>query len=202
MDKKELSYKISFELFLFSPKDANNFIQSCLDKNLLKERENEIICMSEDLEQELDDWNKSRKTAILNNVREFKKHSQTIRNNQKGPNSKFNTLLKAFTDKGTLNRAVTVSDSAFSIEIFNPEKGIIKSKVKGTKEDSYVINMDLNKLQLTHNCHDYVQRKSPSKQFCKHLVKLFLILKEKDKDSAILFLDSLSTKIDKWEFLS
>ena len=81
-------------------------------------------------------------------------------------------------------------------------KGIIKATVLGSKGDPYIIEIDLNEKFLKHNCHDFKARKSQNKQFCKHLTKFILLLRDNYEDSAELFLKTLSENIENWEFIS
>ncbi|GAJ10706.1 unnamed protein product, partial [marine sediment metagenome] len=116
--------------------------------------------------------------------------------------NKFNTLLKAFLDRGTLNRAVTVSDSAFNIIKFDPKSRIIKAEVTGSKDALYNIEISINDKFIKHNCQDFQTNRAKNKTFCKHLAKLFLLLKKKNEKSALFFLESITNEINNWDFLS
>ena len=121
---------------------------------------------------------------------------------EKDETTSFSILLKSFVERGTINRAANISSTDFDIKELDITKGVTKSTVSGSKEESYYIEIDINKKLLKHNCHDFETRRSKNKQFCKHLTRFFLLLKEKNKDSAEFFLKDLAENIDKWEFSS
>ncbi len=198
----DLLYQLSFELFLFSPNDANQFIQKVVDNNFLIEAPNNMVKLSPNLEQKLKNWHLKRKALILEKKESSKKETQEIDNFDKNNVNKFNTLLKAFLDKGTINRAVTVSDSAFNIIKFDPKSKIIKAEVKGSSDVPYHIEISINDKFIKHNCHDFQTNRAKNKRFCKHLAKLFLLLKNKNEKSASFFLESITNEINNWDFLS
>ena len=103
---------------------------------------------------------------------------ELLRNDISKKSTNFSVLINAFVDKGTLNRSVSVSDTAFEILKFDRSKGIIKSKVKGSKEETYIIEIDIDAKILRHTCHDFESRRADMKKFCKHIAKLFLLLKD------------------------
>ena len=110
--------------------------------------------------------------------------------------------MKAFLDKGTINRTVSISEDDFAISEFNFEKGIIKTEVTGSKAEPYIIEVNTKNKKIIHDCHDFQTKRSVNKKFCKHLAKLFLLLKEKDEESATNFLSEIAENINKWEFMS
>ena len=196
---EDLIYRIAFDLFILPPKQANNFIMNCI-KNKLIIKDNNFVRLSEELEQELKNWQKKRENEILGKISTAKKVTQLKNDIDKKDSSKFSILINAFVDKGTLNRSVTISDAAFEFLEYDRSKGLIISKVTGTKEESYFIEIDTNKKIIRHNCHDFEERRAQNKKFCKHITKLFLLLKEKIHHSAEFFLNQLAEEIDKWEF--
>jgi hypothetical protein len=198
----DLLYELSFKLFLFSPNGANQFIQKVVDNNFLIEIPNNMFKLSHNLEQKLKNWHIKRKALILKKIESSKKETQEIDNFEKKNLNKFNTLLKAFLDKGTINRAVTVSDSAFNITKFDPKGKIIKAEVKGSNDAPYNIEISINDKFIKHNCHDFQTNRAKNKKFCKHLAKLFLLLKKKNEKSASFFLESITNEINNWDFLS
>lgn len=196
----DLLYKISFEFFLLPPEKALNFIQNSIKNNLLKKDVNETIALSPNLNKKCENWQQQRKNIISKKININKKKPSYEKSVKEEKGSNFNTLLKAFLDKGTINRAATVSNSAFNLKEFDLNKGIIKAEVTGTKEDLYFIEINTKKKILTHNCHDFHTKRSEKKKFCKHLVKLFLLLKEKNEVYTSSFLKSISDNINEWEF--
>ena len=198
----DLLYELSFELFLFSPNGASQFIQKVVDNKFLIEVPNNMFKLSHNLEQKLKNWHIKRKAQILEKIESSKKETQEIDNFDKNNLNKFNTLLKAFLDKGTINRAGTVSDSAFNIIKFDPKSKIIKAEVKGSSDAPYHIEISINDKFIKHNCHDFQTNRAKNKKFCKHLAKLFLLLKKKNEKSASFFLESITNEINNWDFLS
>ena len=200
ISQKDLLYKISFEFFLFSPNEAIQFIDYCIQNKLLDKDNNQSLKLSRTLNQHLKNWQKKRKNAVLQKIASTKKIAQLKSDIENKHSSNFSVLLNAFTDKGTLNRSVSISDTAFEILECDSAKGILKSRVKGSKEESYVIEINTNKKLLHHNCHDFEARRADNKKFCKHLTKLFLLLKNKNENIAEFFLSNLAENIDNWDF--
>jgi len=196
---KDLLYRISFDLFLLPPEEAKTFISSCLKNKFLVKEDTNNLKLSDELNQQLSNWQKKRKIEIFDKIKAAKKISN-LKNEISKETSNFSVLMNAFVDKGTLNRSVSVSDAAFELLKYARTEGIIKSKVKGSKEESYIIEIDTNNKVLRHNCHDFETRRAENKKFCKHLAKLFLVLKEKDESLAEFFLSQLAENIDIWDF--
>ena len=202
ISQNDLLYKISFELFLFPPNEAISFINNCLDNQLLVKDNNLNLTLSKNLNQQLKNWQKKRKKAVLKKIVSSKQITQIQSDTGKEKSTNFNVLINSFTDKGTLNRSVSISDTAFEILECDSAKGILKSRVKGSKEESYIIEINTKKKLVCHNCHDFVTRRADNKKFCKHLTKLFLLLKDKDETIAEFFLSKLAENINTWDFTS
>lgn len=202
ISQNDLLYKISFELFLFPPNEAISFINNCLDNQLLVKDNNLNFTLSKNLNQQLKNWQKKRKKAVLKKIVSSKQITQIQSDTGKEKSTNFNVLINSFTDKGTLNRSVSISDTAFEILECDSAKGILKSRVKGSKEESYIIEINTKKKLVCHNCHDFVTRRADNKKFCKHLTKLFLLLKDKDETIAEFFLSKLAKNINTWDFTS
>jgi uncharacterized Zn finger protein len=111
-------------------------------------------------------------------------------------------LLKKVIDSAALNRAVTVSDNAVEIQKINKKEGFLEAKIKGSKEESYFVIINIKEKTLLHNCHDFETRRAKTKKFCKHLIKLFLTLKKKNEEIALYFLENIIKQINNWEFSS
>jgi len=197
-----LLYKISYELVLIPPDKASVFVKDCLKNNLLTKEDNGKLSLSISLNEKLKTWQKERKIEILEKKKTIKKTAQMTSIIEKDETTSFSILLKSFVERGTINRAANISSTDFDIKELDITKGVTKSTVSGSKEESYYIEIDINKKLLKHNCHDFETRRSKNKQFCKHLTRFFLLLKEKNKDSAEFFLKDLAENIDKWEFSS
>ena len=197
----DLVYKISFELFLFSPEEAKKFIDKAIHKGYLIVGTGNKLNLSDALALELNNWHKERRVEILENINKSTNITHFTDNFKKNSSNKFNILLKAFLDKGTINRAVLVSDSAITINTFDPHGKIVKAEVKGSQKIPYIIEISINEKILKHDCHDFQTKRAPNKKFCKHLAKLFLVLKEKDEKGATLFLENITKDINKWDFV-
>jgi hypothetical protein len=198
----DLEYRISFDLFLFSPKDAIEFIKKAIHNDFLKLDKNNKLSLSDDLARKLKNWHIKRRNEILNKFHNSTIIKQKIDNIKKNGSSKFNILLKAFLDSGTINRAVIISDSAIKINTFDPDDKIVKAEVKGSQNTPYIIEISADEKVLKHDCHDFQTKRAHDKKFCKHLAKLFLLLKEKDEKGAALILENISKDINKWDFVS
>ena len=199
MQQDDFLHLISFELFLFSPKEANEFINVAIHEGYLILEGDERIKLSESLALELNKWHEKRKRDILEKIKDVNDFRDDSKNND---TNKFKILLKALLDKGTINRAVAESDSAYKFRIIDSEQKIIKAEVQGSQEIPYNIEININEKEIKHNCHDFRNKRAENKKFCKHLAKLFLLLKIKNADLASYFLESITKDINNWNFLS
>ena len=198
----DLLFTISFDLFLLSPQKAKELIHSSIENNSLEKHDKDILSLSRNLKKNLENWQLERKEAILTKIIQSKKKDKALNNFQKDKVSIFNTLLKAFLDRGTINRTLSISEEDFNIIEFDFERGFIKADVSGSKKESYRIEININNRELIHNCHDFQTKRAENKKFCKHLAKLFLLLKEKKEESAVGFLREIAEHINNWKFLS
>ncbi len=195
----DLFYTLSFELFLSPPEKAKLLINKAIQAKILTKDEKGNLSLSHNLEKRFNTWQKNRKETISSNLKKAKEIPQKIIASE--GESGFNVLFKAFSDKGTINRAVTISSSAITIEKCDPIEGIIKATIAGKKEDSYIIDINVSDKQLSHDCHDYKTRRAEDKKFCKHLAKLFMILKTENEKDAEYFLNQIAENIDEWQFI-
>ena len=142
----DLLYSLSFDLFLLPPEGAANFIDKAIrSKILIKDEDNNLI-LSQNIQKRLETWQNKRKDSILSKILAAKQADHKKNNMNINNGSGFNVLLKAFLGKGTINRAATVSNAALSIDNFNRKDGMIKVSIAGKKEDSYYIEIDINKI--------------------------------------------------------
>ena len=197
LSEEELLYALSFDLFLVPPEKAQALMKKSLNNHLLKKDKNSLISLSDDLENKLNEWNDRREAEIKRNLSEKK---NLTKKKETAIKSKFGPILKAMADKGSINRAVAINNDAVNLLDIDFDIGQIKAEISGTKEKPYKIEIDSKKKILIHDCHDFVTRKSKEKKFCKHLIKLFLKLKETDEESALDFLEKMTQEINKWEF--
>ena len=199
IEQDDLLHKISFELFLFSPKEAKEFVNVAIHKGSLILIGDDRIKLSESLALELYKWHEKRKTHISERLKEINDFSEKSKNNDI---NKFKILLKALLDKGTINRAVAESDSAYEFRIIDSGQKIIKAEVQGSQKIPYNIDINISEKVIKHNCHDFRTKRAVNKKFCKHLAKLFLLLKIKNEDLASYFLESITRDINNWNFLA
>ncbi len=200
ISRKDLLYEISFKLFLASPSNAEKLIENSLKRGLLIKNSDSTISLSENLSKRLNSWQQSRKNQIKKRIKIDQQQRSDLKQFKRTTSSDFNTLLKAFLDKGTLHRAVSVSDSAFNILSLDLDEGMIKAEVSGSKEEPYIIEMSLDNKYLKHNCHDFIERRANNKKFCKHLAKFFLLLKEKNEELTLNLLNKIARSINEWNF--
>jgi hypothetical protein len=196
----DLAYKISFEIFLFSPNEAKKFIENAIKQQYLTKTSDNYVKLSNGLEKQLKTWNQRQKDKILMKIEQLRNQSQERTEFLEENKNHFNVLLKALLDKGTINRAASISDFAFEITHFIPQEGEIVAKVKGSKEVPYSITIDINKKIIKHNCHDFETKRAQNYKFCKHLAKLFLLLKQKDENWANQVLEKITENIEEWTF--
>ncbi|MFX1431586.1 MAG: hypothetical protein ACFFCY_15585 [Promethearchaeota archaeon] len=197
--RKDLLYRLSFELFLDPPEKVQKFINKCIEDRLLIKDDNQNFRLSKDLNNQLLAWQDKRQIEVIQKIKTASK-IERLKNDISKDSTNFSVLINAFADKGTLNRSVSVSDTAFEMLSYDRAKGLIKSKVKGSKEESYLIEINTNKKIIRHNCHDFESRRAENKKFCKHLIKLFLLLKDKNENLAEFFLNKIAEDIDLWDF--
>ena len=157
--------------------------------------------MTQNLNSKLENWQLERKETILSKIDNTRRKIRAVNNFEMDRSSNFNILLKAFLDKGTINKTVSISEQDFKLSI-SEQEGSIKAEYMGSKKEPYIIEINIKNKQIFHNCQDFQTRRSENKKFCKHLAKLFLILKEKDEESATNFLSEIAENINKWEFTS
>jgi hypothetical protein len=198
---EDLVYKISFELFLFPPEKAKKFIEKAITSKLLNFDE-ENITLSSRLNTTLQKWQEKRRKEISTKMAQEEKKFETIKEVSNNKSNGFNPLLHAFLDKGTLNRTVGVSENDFDFKTLDLNEGKVEGKISGSKDTPYKLSINCQDKELIHNCHDFEARRAPNKKFCKHLAKLFLLLKERDEPNACKLLEKISKNINAWEFLT
>ncbi len=200
--KEDLSHYIPFKLSLLPPEKTKIFIRKCLDNNFLKINLDNTISLSDDLERKFKSWQKKSKENIKKKESIFRDGVKTLKKFEDNQKSKLNILLKIFLDKGTINRAVSISSDSIKILELNPNKGILKAEILGSKNESYLIEISLKNKTIKHNCHDYLERRAPKKKFCKHIAKLFLDLKENNKEFIVSILNDIADSVNNWNFIN
>lgn len=197
--QEDLLYKLSFELFLYDTNAAKNFINLAVEQGLILKTSHDELSLSEDLKEKLNHWQLLRKKEIsekLKSIQILKK----IESIPKEESTDFTILFKSFVDAATLSRIAPILHSDIHFVTKNLDKGIIKVKVKGSKDVPYSIEVNTEDKYIHHDCHDYETRKSQSKKFCKHLAKVFLMLKDEDEKKATILLNKIANQINEWNF--
>jgi uncharacterized protein YecE (DUF72 family) len=98
-------------------------------------------------------------------------------------------LLLKMTDKARLNRAKKINDKELTIIEATDRK--VEAEIR-----DYIIEIDLSKRTLTHNCDDW--RKSLGiRRICKHIGKLFLQL---PVETSTTILENIIKEKDEWRF--
>ena len=196
---QDLVYLLSYKLFLYDTISATEFIDSATEKGYLLKNQNNYLSPSDDLIEKLRKWEIQRKKEISEKLKSI----QIVKRIEKTPKDEsndFTILFRTFVDDATLTRTASILLSDITFVTNNLDKGVIKVQVKGSKEIPYAIEVDLDKKYIHHDCHDYETRKSKSKKFCKHLAKLFLILKDEDEEKATQLLNRIADQINEWNF--
>jgi len=200
ISKKNLFYKISFELFLMTPEKATLFINKCIKSKLLIEDVEKSVYLTSSLEKKLNSWHENRFQKISSNLETTRKNMSVRKKIMENVKTNYGVLLKAFSDDTTLARAISISEDAFDITTFDLKAGKISAKVTGSQQGAYKIFIDTNEKIVYHDCHDFVTKRARNQKFCKHLTRLFLLLQERDEDSATDFLKDLGKNIKELSF--
>ncbi|MFX1238875.1 MAG: DUF2240 family protein [Promethearchaeota archaeon] len=202
ISENDLLFELSFKLNILSPEKAKFFLNECIKKKILEKNKENLIKLSPSIAKNLQDWQQKRRKSICRKINQKNKTKFEVEKIENSNNSDFGALIKSFSEKVVLNRAVAISDESFKFTEYNIEEGRITARVKGTKTESYKIEFNLEKRYLRHNCYDYTERKSKEKRFCKHLTKFFLLLNSRDEMASISFLEKIVEEIEDWDFSS
>ncbi len=198
----DLLYRLSFELFLFDPKEAKKFVETAISQNYLILDRDDNLKLSTELNQELNMWQIKRKEEISERLTSSKRIKDLRGENgtQKNANQ-FKNLFKIFVDEATAGRSASILNSHIKLLRFDDKIGILKATVKGSQENNYNVEINVGLKILKHDCHDFQTKKSKSKKFCKHLARLFFLIKEQNENSATYFLKEIGENINEWEFI-
>ena len=199
VSQEDLIYMLSFNLFLYDISAAKEFISLAIEKGLFLKTSQNDISLSDNLKAKLQEWQIGRKVEIrerLKAIQIVKRIEQT----SKEESNNFTTLFRIFVDDATLTRTASILQSDIKYLKKDLDQGKIKATVKGSKEISYSIDIDLENKYIHHDCHDFESRKSKDKKFCKHLAKVFLMLKDEDENKALILLNEIANQINEWNF--
>ena len=98
-------------------------------------------------------------------------------------------LLREFTDKSRIDRAETIRETQVKFTRQTPK--LISASIK-----DYTVAIDLENRTIRHDCEDW-EKQAPKKEFCKHVVRVFLSLPL--KNSREILAQVLMEK-DLWNF--
>ncbi|MBY9002352.1 MAG: DUF2240 family protein [Candidatus Lokiarchaeota archaeon] len=201
ISSNDLLYRLSFDLFLYDPKEAKNFVETAISQKYLT-LDNGNLKLSKELNQELSMWQLKRKNEISEKLSSSRmiKDLRTEKGNLIKNSNQFKNLFKIFVDEATAGRSASILKSDINFLKFDEKTGILKATVKGSQENNYKIEINIDLKILKHDCSDFQTKKSKSKKFCKHLAKMFFLLKEQDETSATYFLKEIGDNINDWEF--
>jgi len=96
--------------------------------------------------------------------------------------------LRAFVDRGRLERAAQIPASDLEVEDDGDE---VRARVK-----DYKVLLDFPGKRIVHDCDDWSKR-LVARQFCKHVAKLFLTM---DRERAVERLDRIRAARSEWRF--
>ena len=96
---KDLLYRISFELFLYDPKEAQTFIETAISQKILI-LDNDNIKLSKEMKQELIMWQKKRMEEIIERLTTTRriKELKGEKGNHIKNSTQFKNLFKIFYD--------------------------------------------------------------------------------------------------------
>lgn len=105
--------------------------------------------------------------------------------------SALDSYLSKFADRARIERAKAIADD--EVKILERSSDRVAAKIR-----DYEVVVDFNDKRMLHDCPDWA-RESREKRFCKHVVRLFYALAEKEALDAVR---RISEDIDAWEFES
>lgn len=101
--------------------------------------------------------------------------------------------IKQYVGKKTLYQAAKISEHEMEINM-ELQGGIFTCYINYAL-NPLAITIDTNKWEIAHDCLELraINQLSLHKQFCSHLTKLFLLLREKNPRMALTLLEHIST---------
>lgn len=163
---QQLIFFISFDLRQMPPSRVEKIIQDLHSKGQV-EIQNDIVTLSEE---------PNLKPEGISSI------SQT----------ELGDLLRVFVSSSRLSRAVGMNDQVIDLKRVSQDPLKIEAIVHGSQV--YDLVLDESKKLISHNCPDW-QRVSVLHRFCKHVAKLFLLIKN---DEAVRILRNLQH--ESWTF--
>ena len=113
----------------------------------------------------------------------------------------FNSMLNHFTEKKDLYKSVSLKEEDYHISKYATNNQAIRAIIHRLGKEPYFIFINLHKKAISHDCGRFNELKGRnSRQFCKHLIKLFLILKEKNPIQAFSILKYIYRHCEEFTF--
>ena len=199
LTQEDLIYILSFELFLYDVISAKEFINLAIEKGLILKNTQNNLSLSNNLKRKLQIWQLERKRQINEKLKAIQ-IVKRIESTSTDESNDFTILFRIFVDDVTLTRTASILQSDIEYIKKDLDQGIIIAKVKGSKEIPYSIEINSESKSIQHDCHDFETRKSKNKKFCKHLAKIFLMLKDEDDKKVTMLLNEIANQINDWSF--
>ena len=113
--------------------------------------------------------------------------------------NQFGKYLYQLAHKHTIYKAATQKSDNYEIYKYDKINHIIRVIIYRKNKNPSFMQLNLSKNLITHNCREFNINKV-KKRFCKHLVKLFLLLKESNKEYSLFLLKKICNNIDRFNF--
>ncbi len=115
-------------------------------------------------------------------------------------NLEYETLIKSLAELTTIKRARLIPNKKVDIIQNDFKEGFIEALIQGSEILPYEIKIDLKQEGfykiVHHKCPDFLSRRQVNHEFCKHIVKIFDVLRALDEEETILLLQKISQEIE------
>ncbi|MFX0019399.1 MAG: hypothetical protein ACFFAK_16580 [Promethearchaeota archaeon] len=121
------------------------------------------------------------------------------KNRKKSANTKsislneFKELLQNFYKKESLLKSGGILSSQFDFQNLNLSNGMIICTIKNPSAQDYEIEINKEGMYIHHRCQEFRNLNKFEKYFCSHIIRLFFILKENDRQKTEDLLDHISS---------
>jgi len=105
----------------------------------------------------------------------------------------FKILLWNFYKKESLLKSGGILSSQFEFQNLNLTIGMITCTIKNPENQIYQIEINKKGKYIHHKCQEFRNLNKFKKYFCSHLIRLFFILKENDKQKTVELLKHIAT---------
>ena len=107
--------------------------------------------------------------------------------------NEFNILLRNFYKRESLLKSAGIISSQFDFQNLNLTSGIITCTIKNKLNEDYQIEINKKGEYVQHRCQEFWNLNKFEKYFCSHIIRLFFILKENDKQKTVELLKHITT---------